>query len=233
MRQFAALLTLLYPRRWRKRYRDEFHALLEDAPLGPSDLLDITKGALTMRMQSPAGLPLWKVVAVFTLFGGIAAGIGAAFMPRIYRSSAILTVRPETAPGDFMQAALMKALSSEALGRVIRDHRLYESAASMDARVDRLKQSLRIGARVPFPPLTAFSVSFDDTDPATAQRVTRTVVALIKQASAAEVVDPPTLPRRPLSPHVSWMMFLGCLAGLLIGVFSRLFLRRPHSQPAV
>lgn len=39
-------LLLLYPRAWRRRYEDEFLALLEDRPLTAADLLDIVRGAL-------------------------------------------------------------------------------------------------------------------------------------------------------------------------------------------
>lgn len=44
------LLLALYPARWRRRYGDEFRAVLESRPLGPFDVADILLGALDARL---------------------------------------------------------------------------------------------------------------------------------------------------------------------------------------
>ena len=44
-------LLLLYPRRWRERYGDEFDALLADSRGGPRLLLDVARGALDERVR--------------------------------------------------------------------------------------------------------------------------------------------------------------------------------------
>ena len=46
------ILARLYPAAWRKRYGDEFEALIEDARPGLGGALDILKGALAMQFTS-------------------------------------------------------------------------------------------------------------------------------------------------------------------------------------
>jgi drug/metabolite transporter (DMT)-like permease len=45
------LLIRLYPAAWRARYEDEFLAVLEERPLSPFDVIDITFGALDARLR--------------------------------------------------------------------------------------------------------------------------------------------------------------------------------------
>jgi hypothetical protein len=44
------LLIALYPAHWRRRYGDEFRAVLEMRPLGPFDVADVFLGALDARL---------------------------------------------------------------------------------------------------------------------------------------------------------------------------------------
>lgn len=44
------LLLALYPARWRRRYGEEFRAVLEARPLGPFDFADVLIGALDARL---------------------------------------------------------------------------------------------------------------------------------------------------------------------------------------
>ena len=50
------LLLSLYPARWRRRYGEEFRAVLESRPLGPFDVADVLLGALDARL-TPFRLP--------------------------------------------------------------------------------------------------------------------------------------------------------------------------------
>lgn len=47
-----ALLIALYPAHWRRRYGEEFRAVLEMRPLGPFDVADVLIGALDARLNS-------------------------------------------------------------------------------------------------------------------------------------------------------------------------------------
>lgn len=44
------LLLAMYPARWRRRYEEEFRAVLESRPLGPFDVADVLIGALDARL---------------------------------------------------------------------------------------------------------------------------------------------------------------------------------------
>jgi len=46
------LLLLLYPAPWRRRYGEEFRAVLESRPLGPFDVADVLLGALDARSRA-------------------------------------------------------------------------------------------------------------------------------------------------------------------------------------
>ena len=48
-------LLWLYPRRWRRRYADEFLALMEARPLSPSVVLDVLRGALDAWLHPELG----------------------------------------------------------------------------------------------------------------------------------------------------------------------------------
>jgi len=45
------LLIALYPAHWRRRYGEEFRAVLETRPLGPFDVADVLLGALDARLS--------------------------------------------------------------------------------------------------------------------------------------------------------------------------------------
>lgn len=60
-------LVRLYPRAWRARHRDELLALLEAAPPGLADRLDLVRGALDAHLHPPTPS---RVPAMATLAGG-------------------------------------------------------------------------------------------------------------------------------------------------------------------
>jgi hypothetical protein len=59
-----SLLLGMYPARWRRRYGEEFRAMLESRPLGPFDVADILLGALDARLTR------FRLVAVTGPGGG-------------------------------------------------------------------------------------------------------------------------------------------------------------------
>jgi hypothetical protein len=71
-----ALLLRLYPAAWRRRYGDEFAAVLEERPLGPFDVADVLLGALDAHLHRRG---LWtesgprKAPAMTLRIGGLAA----------------------------------------------------------------------------------------------------------------------------------------------------------------
>jgi hypothetical protein len=73
------LLLSLYPARWRRRYGEEFRAVLESRPLGPFDVADVLLGALDARL-TPFRLPGTASGGHLVLLriGGLGAVFGAA-----------------------------------------------------------------------------------------------------------------------------------------------------------
>jgi hypothetical protein len=71
-----ALLLRLYPAAWRRRYGDEFAAVLEERPLGPFDVADVLLGALDAHLHRRG---LWtesgprKGLVMTLRIGGLAA----------------------------------------------------------------------------------------------------------------------------------------------------------------
>jgi hypothetical protein len=74
------LLLAIYPAGWRRRYGEEFRAVLESRPLGPFDVADVLIGALDARLvpRSHASLAgLNRGHAVMLRIGGFGAVAGA------------------------------------------------------------------------------------------------------------------------------------------------------------
>lgn len=84
------LLLAMYPAQWRRRYAEEFRAVLESRPLGPFDVADVLIGAIDARL-APRRLPgsagidggpqmllriggVGAIAGGFLWFGSLAAG---------------------------------------------------------------------------------------------------------------------------------------------------------------
>lgn len=81
------LLLALYPARWRRRYGEEFRAVLESRTLGPFDVADVLLGALDARLTplrlpgtAPAGGPvmLLRIGGFGAVGGGVLWFVGLA-----------------------------------------------------------------------------------------------------------------------------------------------------------
>lgn len=75
------LLLAMYPARWRRRYGEEFRAVLESRPLGPFDVADVLIGALDARLTrsgfaGTAGIDGGPVMML--RIGGFGAIVGGA-----------------------------------------------------------------------------------------------------------------------------------------------------------
>ena len=70
MRRIIHFLARLYPARWRKRYGDEFDALLEDSRLDWRAAIDVLANALKTQIMS---ISFWKIAASLSLLGATGA----------------------------------------------------------------------------------------------------------------------------------------------------------------
>ena len=232
MKRWIGWSARLYPASWRRRYGGEFEALLEDAKLTPADLWDVLREALCMQMK------IWtfgRVAGVCGLAGLAIALIVAARTPSNYVSTAVMRVdsTPQQA-GETLDRAERQILSRTSLAKIVRDGGLYEGERRSRPLEDILRQmrDRDITIRVLHPasgaggPGMAFSVSFRYPEPAKAQWVTRMLLASLREAIPAAqktswmILDPASLPARPVSPNrgiiVTAGLGLGLFAGCLI-----------------
>lgn len=87
-----SVLVHLYPARWRRRYGDEFRAVLDDEPLGPRLVMDVLVGAISAhitytteepimsarRLRMPSAL--LAVVAIFPAMLVVGALLARGFL---------------------------------------------------------------------------------------------------------------------------------------------------------
>lgn len=237
MRVLARWAARFYPKAWRARYAEEFEALLEDVGLGAGDLWDIARGALFMRMTS---ITFWKIVAGCALAGALAAGIVAATLPDRYVSTAVIHIKPVLQSGASgadvlhnLQQMQQATLSRSSLSSIIQRLGIYANERKKlpleDVIQEMRNRDLRIrptnvrGER-------AFAVEFANENPAAAQATVHAIVSSpIEQnlqmsqrpgngATVMEVLDPASLPSRPVSPNRVKAMINGLLTGLLAGL---------------
>jgi LPS O-antigen subunit length determinant protein (WzzB/FepE family) len=230
MKTLAWWVARLYPEAWRARYAEELEALLDDVGPGAGDLWDIARGALFMQMTS---ISFWKIVAGCAVAGALAAGIVAATLPNRYVSTAVLRI--DAAPRE-AQIQLMRlqqaALSRSSLTSIVTAQNLYTNELKklpLEDVIQEMRKDIRIRlANLRGEP--AFAVEFANENPAAAQATVRAIVSSLIEhnvqasrqpgngANKVELLDPASLPSRPVSPNRVKAMINGLLTGLLVGL---------------
>jgi uncharacterized protein involved in exopolysaccharide biosynthesis len=235
MRSLVRWAARLYPAAWRARYGVEMEALLEDVGPGGGDLWDIVRGALFMQMTS---LSFWKILAGCTLAGVLAAGVWSAVLPKRYVSTAVIRIRvagPSTeAEAKWAAFGRVQAvLSRSSLATIIGQQNLYTSERRKypmeEVTQEMRNRHLRIGAT---PDAMAFTVSYENENPAAAQATLRAIVSSLaeqdaqpgkRQGNAAavmEVLDPASLPSQAAGSDRKRELGSGLAAGLALGLVS-------------
>jgi hypothetical protein len=214
MRQILKVLILLYPKAWRKRYANEFDALLDAVPPTWSTLSDVFRGAMKMQMKSAT---LWKAVAASVLAAAVAGTI-FSFYTTGYRSEVV--IRPEDGQLNEQTA---KILSRASLASLIKKENLYEkerATVPLDDLVLRLRSGiliwsdLRDGSR---------RVRVTAPDAAQAQRTAQGIADAFVEEKAAALVYPANLPARPERPSLGAAVQLALVVGILAGGLFTLF----------
>jgi LPS O-antigen subunit length determinant protein (WzzB/FepE family) len=237
MKTLARWVARLYPAAWRARYAVELEALLEDVGPRAGDLWDIARGALFMQMTS---VSFWKIVAGCAVAGALAAGIVSATLPDRYVSTAVIRIKPapQTAASGagvlrHLQEMQQATLSRSSLSSIIQRLGIYANERKRlpleDIIVEMRNRDIRIhptnvrGER-------AFAVEVANENPAAAQATVRAIVTSLteqnvqvsqRQGSTVtnmEVLEPASLPSRPVSPNRVKAMINGLLTGLLVGL---------------
>jgi hypothetical protein len=223
MKRLILTLARLYPRSWRRRYGDEFEALLEDSGATWRGVLDVLRGALMMHMNTRSSI---KTVVLATLIG-LLLGAATSFLIPVRYSSAVAFLVTVPNGGNADQ----------------RLNRLMQFASDNDQSVQALHQNIKIERLRSMPAsdpqwfpggtTTEFSVEIRHVDRPLAEKATRTLATdlvegglrLAERDHAAGLGDPTRLQVvQPVSvrPDNSLRRFIaasGVLAGFLIGLF--------------
>jgi hypothetical protein len=117
-------LTRLYPKRWRRRYGEEFQALLDDEPFSLSLVRDVLTGALGAHLASTLEEPMLstrriQAASAFLALTAIVTGLfvlAAAGAKELLVNQAILGAGSATRPGmePFIERGLVIAAGSGA-----------------------------------------------------------------------------------------------------------------------
>lgn len=241
MRRWIRLAVGLYPSGWRNRYGAEFGALLED--IGPSwrDFWDVLRGAIEMQVR------VWnvgKIAAACGLVGALIAA-GVAFrMEDQYLSSATLRVNvvgekaDDGAASEQITKLTEQVLSRGSLSGIIQKEDLYKVTRQREPLEDIVQnmrnRDIRISSMRSPGKGTAFIVQFRYPDANVAQHTTRRLISMMESdlvsrqitgrfSANVEVLDPASLPGRPISPNRRVITVLGLIGGLMIGSIFGLF----------
>jgi uncharacterized protein involved in exopolysaccharide biosynthesis len=213
-------LIRLYPLSWRERYGPEFDALLEDVKPRWSDIADIAKEVVQMRIA------IWnpgKIIVALAIMGTLVAGVTALCIPDTYLSTAVL--KPGRSNSESVANMVRTAMTRGALTKIINDEHLYEAERAvkpLDEVVDKMRRSIRVGkVSVSKNGTAAFMIDFTYPDQAKAQHANGDLVRLLQQTASPttplEVLDPASSPGTPVYPNRLTMTLVGLVSGLLLG----------------
>jgi hypothetical protein len=204
MNRLARLAIRLYPASWRTRYGAELEALIQDSGPGWRAVLDLTKGALTMRLVDAfsAARPLPSMIACGVLGALLGSFVFMLTPPQLVSSTSIAILAGEGAQAaPFTVAAT--ALSDENLQGLATRFDLYSAPQEDQPAADSLRRFRRdisvtltepevparteqvsIGERtVAFSDRGAMRLSFRYPDERKAQTVTAELARLIIEAN--------------------------------------------------
>jgi hypothetical protein len=249
MKPWMRLAARIYPRSWRDRYGTEFQALLDDVKPGWRELLDVTRGALIMRLTSDS--TYWKLGAIFALAGAIMAGGLSFAVADRYVSTAVLKMPSSPRASAIQQELLSRGSLTEIIQRPSLD--LYHSERQrepMEDIVALMRRDIQIHQLLKTP--DRVSVSFAYPDKEKARAVTRALVTRMAESNVnasrfrtivwsevealrsvpmptadnLEVLDPPSVPVRASGPNRLAMMAAGLGSGFILGLLAAAMKRR-------
>jgi capsular polysaccharide biosynthesis protein len=198
MKRWLRLAVRLYPAAWRARYASEFAALLDDLEPAWRDVYDIFRGAIHMRLSTPA--TYLKLGAITAALGALVASGVSFTMPQRYVSSAVMRISPAATPSD-TSSWQYRILATQRLSMMQQEVLSRHSLAEI---IQRPELDLYRGERMRYPledviqdmrdhdvrikpvdsgPNTAFAVSYESSDPRKAQAVVRALLAKFTKAN--------------------------------------------------
>jgi uncharacterized protein involved in exopolysaccharide biosynthesis len=249
MRQLIRWAARLYPAAWRERYGEELDALVEDIQPQWEDLFNVLLGALRMQMTTWNYL---KIVAAVTLAGALLAGVFAFLTQERYVSTAVMRFTPAGQADSGRQKALdrlvelqQRVLSRKSLAEIITQPALdlYPEDRKRIPLEDVVENMRNKALRIQVAPVQnggvlAFVISCEYPDKLKAQAVVRELVSRFCEQNVVTqiahgpsgpenlgVLDPASLPQRPLFPNRPMIVTVGLLGGAVLGLLAVLVWR--------
>ncbi len=238
MKPIIKFLVRLYPSAWRKRYGAELDALLEDATPSVRDAFDVLWRALKMQMT------MWGfgTVTFACSVAGVLMAVAASFViPVQYQSEVTLILTPgdaNTPAGGSVRyltdSLTQNVLSRKSLTAIIQERNLYPGQRNrmpLDGVLEKMRKNITV-ALLPVtssPSRDVFSVvvKFDYPDSDVAQQVNADLASQFIQGGLNShlnsswlfrVLEPPSLPLKPVGLNRTQLVILGLFAGLLVGL---------------
>ncbi|HWZ30074.1 MAG TPA: hypothetical protein VNX18_01995 [Bryobacteraceae bacterium] len=232
MKSVLKFFARLYPRSWRQRYGVEFEALLEDLRPAPRDTFDIVFGALKMRIVTWAFAKL--AITMITLGTLVTLTFAFVFGPTHYVSSAVIVVSATNPLHAFYRAA-QTTLSRSTLTASINRFGLYPSQRARLPLEDVIGIMRTNIVTRPFSDGRGFEIAFDYPDRFLAQKVCAELAGHMIETNLSgdggalmQLLDPATLPQRPLYPKRPLIATEGALAGLILALLLRFAVTRSN-----
>jgi hypothetical protein len=191
MKRLTLLVLWLYPHAWRRRYRAELEALIEDSGSGWRVIADLLKESLKMQLTTWS---FGKLATVLGLAGFVAAGVTSALIPPTYVSQAELEITPAAGRGNNLDAAQYllrirtEILSRTSLYTLIQDPRLdlYPSERESTPLEDVIEKMRTQDIRIRLDSPSTFSISFRYPDKVKAQKTVQAMMMRFMDRNRAE-----------------------------------------------
>lgn len=202
-------------------------ASLPQEPVGPNRAFMIAAG-LAIGLAAGVivlGIRRWPVVAACGAGAALLVWAGSLLFPNQYLSIAVLTVPDQ----DTAQRISQDLTTRTYLASLIEKMHLYpqeRKTKPLEAIVETMRnRAIRIHAVGNNPARPAIAISYMSEDSKfTAQAVTRALAGEAIEANLRAqshgvtiVLDPPSLPAKPVAPNRAAWTLLGLVAGLLLG----------------
>jgi hypothetical protein len=245
MKRTMGFLACLYPSSWRKRYGDEFDALLEDATPSARDAFDVFRGALKMQVTTWS---FGRIMLAGAVAGILAAAAVSFAFPVHYLSQAVLTLTPadRSTPADESARRLVNSMeqnvfSREYLTSIIHEHHLYwreRVRMPLDDVIEKMRSDISVRplafASPGNPDALSFIIQFDYSDRYIAQHVNEELTsrfiegglnARLNSNWTFRVPEAPSLPLSPTAPSRKRLAAVSLFAGLLASLTLAVLLR--------
>ena len=234
MKRWIHWASLIYPPEWRLRYGGEFDALLDDARLQWSDVADVFRGAVKMRMSLT--MSYQKTALLTGIAGALIAGWIAYSMHNDWICNASMVLDSPAVEGSLLQrnSELQKQFQQLQSGILSRDNlialienprldlypkeRMHHPVAEIAEGTLRKQIRFRFHGTDDGQHALVFGISFRYPDRNKALLVMREIEAELQARNRSVSHLEVAIPQAPTYPFRSVAMLIGPLAGISAGM---------------